>query len=402
VAIDGLAATLATVEPPPWWRSDRRERYGPAVPNPFVYGRPLKPDALIDRETELALLVDLADGGHPVRLSAPRRYGKTSLLGALAQEWDRGFGPAIRVSFSGLLSAEDAAARLERACRHLRSPMRAWLVGALEALRPTVAVPGTGVELAARPIASPEIAARLVALLDLPARLAARSEQRPLVIFDEFQEVLAAPAPLDGLIRSVIEHHAGTVSYVFAGSHPGMMRALFADRERPFYGQARAVSLPALPLPELGDAIQSLMLAERRDAGDALGPLLRVTRGHPQRAMQVAHHLYDRLTPGASGSELELAAALAAAEDEARDALDALWRGLDDAERRALAAMLDDPQRALRAEALARFGVARSTARDALERLRQAGHLELDAERRAFVVDPLLERWIQAGREELR
>ncbi len=76
--------------------------------------------------------------------------------------------------------------------------------------------------------------------------------------------------------------------------------------------------------------------------------------------------------------------------------------GLDDAERRALAAMLDDPRRALRAEALARFGVARSTARDALERLRQAGHLELDAERRAFVVDPLLERWIQAGREELR
>lgn len=219
------------------------------MPNPFVYGRPLTPELLIDRQAELALLVELADGGHPVRLSAPRRYGKTSLLGALAQEWERGFGPAVRVSFFGLLSVEDAAARLERAYRQLHGPLRAWLVGALEALRPIVAVPGTGVEPAPRLAAGSEVAARLIALLELPARLAARSEQRPLVIFDEFQEVLSAPTPLDGLIRSVIEHHAGTVSYVFSGSHPGMMRALFADRERPFYGQARAVVLPALPLP---------------------------------------------------------------------------------------------------------------------------------------------------------
>ncbi len=95
----------------------------------------------------------------------------------------------VRESFFGLLSAEDAAARLERSYGQLR----AWLVGALEALRPTVTVPGTGVELAPRAVAGTEVAARLGALLELPARLAARSEQRPLVIFDEFQEVLAAP-----------------------------------------------------------------------------------------------------------------------------------------------------------------------------------------------------------------
>ena len=47
--------------------------------NPFVYDDPLPPDALIDRDEEARKLLSLAEGGHNTRLSAPRRYGKTSI-----------------------------------------------------------------------------------------------------------------------------------------------------------------------------------------------------------------------------------------------------------------------------------------------------------------------------------
>ena len=48
--------------------------------NPFVYSRPLSPEDVIDRDEEVAELLRYAVGGHYVRLFAPRKYGKTSLL----------------------------------------------------------------------------------------------------------------------------------------------------------------------------------------------------------------------------------------------------------------------------------------------------------------------------------
>ena len=50
--------------------------------NPFVYSRPIAPDDVIDRDDETQQLLRWAVGGHYVRLYAPRKYGKTSLLAA--------------------------------------------------------------------------------------------------------------------------------------------------------------------------------------------------------------------------------------------------------------------------------------------------------------------------------
>ena len=48
--------------------------------NPFVYSRPISPEEIIDRDDETEQLLQNAVGGHFVRLFAPRKYGKTSLL----------------------------------------------------------------------------------------------------------------------------------------------------------------------------------------------------------------------------------------------------------------------------------------------------------------------------------
>ncbi|MGH2804301.1 MAG: hypothetical protein ACRDL4_14830 [Thermoleophilaceae bacterium] len=51
-----------------------------AMPNPFVYSHPLPPSELIDREEEIRRLVELAEGAHNSRLTAPRRFGWTGAL----------------------------------------------------------------------------------------------------------------------------------------------------------------------------------------------------------------------------------------------------------------------------------------------------------------------------------
>ena len=108
-----------------------------ASSNPFVFQRPV--DDLIDREAELARLLDLAAGAHFMRLSAPRRYGKTTLIRRLRIEAEEQLEmTTIVVDFSRVLSLGDVTVRIEDAYRRatdgpvrraVRTLMRSWNLG---------------------------------------------------------------------------------------------------------------------------------------------------------------------------------------------------------------------------------------------------------------------------------
>ena len=57
--------------------------------NPFVYSRPVPPEDVIDRDEETQRLLRNVVGGHYVRLYAPRKYGKTSLLRRALRDGER-------------------------------------------------------------------------------------------------------------------------------------------------------------------------------------------------------------------------------------------------------------------------------------------------------------------------
>lgn len=366
--------------------------------NPFVYSRPVEPEELIDRQDEAKRLVELAEGGHHSRLSAPRRYGKTSLIGKVRADAE-GIGMAsVYVNFYGILSTEDATQRIERGYRGLRGPLASWVAGVLRTLRPKASIPGTGVSI--EPGLDVVTSERLTALLDMPVRMFKRTGRRTLVIYDEFQTVLQARPPLDGVMRSVIEQHTKEASYVFAGSHPGMMRTLFEDRERPFYGQARPVPLAPLRDDDLADYVARRFSETGREVDEALPLLLDVADGHPQRAMLVAHYLWEHTAPGEPADETTFATALEAVHEEVADQLASLWGGFDDSERRAIAAVAANPAGPLHKEVLEPLGLARATGRDALARLEHAGHVATDGELARFT-DPLLGRWVANGRQGL-
>ena len=366
--------------------------------NPFVYSRPVEPEELIDREAEAARLVELAEGGHHSRLSAPRRYGKTSLLGKVRVDAE-GIGmTSVYVNFYGILSAEDAIQRIERGYRGLRGPLTNWLAGVLRTLRPKASLPGTGVSI--EPTLDIPTGQQLTALLDLPVRMFKRTGQRVLVIYDEFQTVLQARPQLDGVMRSVIEQHTKEASYVFAGSHPGMMHTLFEDRERPFYGQARPVPLTPLRDDDLADYVGRRFSETGRKVDEALDLLLDLAAGHPQRAMLIAHYLWEHTAPRETADETTFAAAIEAVHDEVADQLTSLWGGFDDSERRVIAAVAANPAGPLRKETIEPLGLPRATGRDALARLERAGHLLTDGEVIRFT-DPLLGRWVENGRQGL-
>ncbi|HEY2637377.1 MAG TPA: hypothetical protein VGI54_08330 [Solirubrobacteraceae bacterium] len=363
--------------------------------NPFVYSVPVTPDDLIDRREEATLLRTLAEGGHNTRLSAPRRYGKTSLLGMVLRDAEAAGLNVALVDLYGVVGVADVVLRLREAYRTFRGPIarRADRLVVDATLRAGLG-PGQ-VELELTTWRAAEQA--LVELLDLPKAAHERTGARCLVAFDEFQDLAHAGDGLDGILRSRIQHHGAVASYAFAGSHEGMLSMLFDRRERPLFGQARKVALEPLADADVAAYVGARFEDTGREVGRALEYLLRAGQGHPQRTMILAHHLWSATAPGATAGESEWFAAQAAVFDELREPFAAAWDGLaEDSDRRALTAVASG-HKLFSATALERYGLSRGSAARARDRLLAAGDL---SERDGTVqcTDPLWAAWVAAGR----
>jgi|SRR5436190_436990 len=372
------------------------------MPNPFVFTRPLGPEELVDREGEVGQLVSNLEAGVNTRLTSPRDYGKTSLLARALWEADRHGMATVRVDLYGARTPAQMAMMIERAyAEQLKSPLRR----VFSAIRRRgagmgVQTPAGGGSLALG-AATGSGERELLDLLELPARLHRRDGTRFAVAFDEFQVVLASGKGLDGLMRSVIQHHGDAATYVFAGSHPGMMRELFADKRRPFYGQTAPIELGPLPDEPLADHIADRFQRANRDPGLALDWLLDLVTGHPQRAMLMAHLLYDETPGGETASEETWAAVLETAWPYIRDDLERTWDGLSAIESGVVEAAALSAKGLTARDTRARFSLpAGSGAPRAAKRLADRGLLVADSQRPTGyrIVDPLFGRWVAAGR----
>src|SRR3954451_7784139 len=283
--------------------------------NPFVYEEPVQPHELVDREEELRTLVERALDARNSRLESPRRVGKTSLIRAVLASSARDGAVPIEVNFLGCVTVADVAERIERAySAQLYGALCRWFDGLIRTLHPTLSASPGGVGVAVQP----EVGSRgLMDRLALPASIQERSGQQCVIAFDEFQEVLRIDPALPGVFRSILEENRNAAGYIFSGSHPGLMRELFSDRRHAFFAQAAPVELRPLPPDALADFIGARFEAARRDPGEGLGPLLDLAEGHPQRAMLLAHHLYDNVAAGQTAQIEQWTSAESAAEREA-------------------------------------------------------------------------------------
>lgn len=366
----------------------------PDDPNPFVYSHPLAPEDVIDRDGEARELLANAAGGHFVRLYAPRKYGKTSLLRRTLRdgEAEQGLIP-VMVDLYRVGSIADVAIRLERAySRQLKGPIRRRVEQFLQrtGIGLSLGAYGISAQIQMQPQLDPLPAVH--ALLDLPMRLEEGGAHRALVVFDEFQDIDRIPG-FDGLLRSHIQHHGEVASYVFAGSEPGLMRHLFETRQRPLYGSAVPMRLDRLENADLGEYIDDRFGQSGRSVGEALQPLLLAAAGHPQRAMMLAHRLWQQVARRAVADlgswELAHAATLRELEPE----FDAQWRGYDGSQQKTLRAIVAGDGRPYSGEVLRRLALTKSMVSRALPRLLATADIE-QTDSGYRLVDPLLAEWI--------
>ncbi len=302
----------------------------------------------------------------------------------------------VEVNFLGCVTAEDVADRIERAYSgQLTGSLRRWFDGLVRTLRPTVSVAPGGVGVSAQARVGPP---GLLDRLALPRRVQERTGRQCVIAFDEFQEVVRIHASLPGVFRAELESHGRAAGYVFSGSHPGLMRGLFADRRHAFFAQSAPVELGPLAADQIGEYVAKRFAEGGRDPGEGLGPLLDAAEGHPQRAMLLAHHLYQRTAPRRAARIEQWVAALEDARREAQGEIDVLWEASTELERRVLKVVAHRSVALTSREAAERFGLAKSgSTQVAVERLVGHGHLVADASNRTGrrVIDPFFAAWLR-------
>ncbi len=364
--------------------------------NPFIYSHPLAPEDIINRDAETGALLQNAVGGHYVRLFAPRKYGKTSLLrrALLEGEREERLIPII-VDLYRISSIADVAIRFERAySKQLKGTVRSKIEDFLQKT-------GIGLSLGAYGISARlqlgssnfDPLPALHALLDLPLRLEEGGGYRAFIALDEFQDVTKVP-DLDGLIRSHIQFQGELASYVFAGSEPGMMRQLFERKDRPLYGSAVPIRLERLANEDIAGYVAERFESSRRSVGEALGPLLDTAKGHPQRAMLLAHVLWDSVPERETATLDHWRLAIAKAMAELEPEFDAQWRGFGNSEQKTLRAIIAGDGSPYTGAVLERLELTKDVVRRALPRLRSSGDIETDGGK-TTVVDPLFADWIE-------
>jgi len=364
--------------------------------NPFVYDDPLPPDQLVDRDDEWLHLVQLAEGGHNTRLQAPRRYGKTTLLGKVRVEAEALGMSTVYVDFYRAITLAEVSRRIEEAyLSGLAGPARRAVAAVSRRWRGKISVApgGVGGEVESVTRSQQE---RLSEMLDLPKQVHKRTGARTLVVFDEFQDLLRIDSNVDGLLRSKIQFHRDEASYIFAGSEPGMLSALFVDRDRPLFEQARPLQLDPLRDDDLSDYIGERFERSGRDPGEALDALLEVVRGHPQRAMLLAHHLWEQTARGATADLETFDDAVSAMDRETRERFERTWDDLAEktSQRKVLAALAASPDTLYNKRTLEAFGLEKGSAEGAVTSLIDRGEV-VRTERGFVLVDPLFERWLR-------
>lgn len=363
--------------------------------NPFIYSHPLVPEDIINRDEETRELLRNVVGGHFVRLFAPRKYGKTSLLRrALRDGQEQESLIPVLVDLYRVSSIADVTVRFERAySRHLKGALRAKVEEFLQktGIGLSLGAYGISAKLRLDPKADPLPA--LHALLDLPLRLEESGGYRAFIALDEFQDIDKVP-DLDGLIRSHIQYQGEVASYVFAGSEPALMKQLFESKDRPLYGSAVPMRLQRLASEDIAAYVVERFSETGRSVGDALNPLLDSAKGHPQRTMLLAHRLWREVPEGKTATLDHWHAAHAGALADLNPEFDALWRGFDTSQQKTMRAVIAGDGSPYKGDVRRRLDLTKDMVRKAIPRLSATAEIEA-VDGKHVVVDPLFAEWIE-------
>ncbi len=355
----------------------------PFESTPFPHQGPLRPEQVRGRDELIADLVERVTARRMTAMLGPRRFGKTSVLGAVAARVTEAGAGTITLDLYETRSVADLAVRLDGALAAAsyggRSRLSSIAVGG------SINLGVLKIEFAKPPAQRPDADASLDLLLDV--MIEAAIAEPTLLIIDEFTGINGVDGAA-GLLRTKLQHHLDEIAVLFAGSEPSAMTAMFTDQAQPFYAQADIIEIDPFNLAELSDIVDHGFVSTGRRAGALAGLVHHATLGHPYRAMQLADAAWVRADEETTG-DAAWPAALEAVRLGIAPGLEVWFSTFSHPEQVVLRALATG--RPLFGGTLELFGASSGAVQAARDRLISNGTLT----REPAIVDPLFADWIR-------
>jgi AAA+ ATPase superfamily predicted ATPase len=276
--------------------------------NPFEFGRELGTDELVDRDEEVAAVVQTIRHGTKLFLIGPRRFGKTSILktaedrlnktSAVILRFDAESYPSLDLLVASLISS--AAEGLKGPVERVGDQVRSFFSKLRPELSFNVTQEAWSAKIAVNVASNHE--ARLTLLVEalngLEDLAAAQGKNRPAgLIIDEFQRIIEMGGPeAESQIRAAIQRHR-RVGYVFAGSKTRMLTSMTMDATRPFYRLGSVLFIGPVPATDF----EEFLTAKFRESGfpvedaKAVPAILQLAENVPYNVQMLAHTCWNEL-----------------------------------------------------------------------------------------------------------
>jgi hypothetical protein len=180
-------------------------------------------------------------------------------------------------------------------------------------------------------------------LLELLGELAAERKRRVVIVFDEFQEILALDKRFPNLLRAVFQAQP-EVSHVYLGSKRHILERIFSDKNEPFWRSAKQVEIGMIPPAKFSAFVKSRFKASGKAISDeALERLLGATRGHPYGTQELAYFAWELAPPGGEVTVTEIDEALTRVLRSEHNHLAQLWDDAPHPQRLLMLALAAEP-----------------------------------------------------------
>lgn len=267
--------------------------------NPFRFGSLVDEPYFTDRTKELQYIVQFLHSENHLILISPRRYGKSSLVRKAVKATGR---PYVSVNMQQVVSREDFAAKLLKSIfKQYKMEKVKYLLRNFRVL-PTINVNPMNDEVSVS--FQPLINGKAVFedTLDLLEKVSS-PDNRLIVVFDEFQEVLEIDPHIDKELRSIMQEQSG-LNYIFLGSQESMMADIFERPRSPFYHFGQLMRLDKIPVDEFTAYLESRFASVTDKAHDIAAGVIAFTGNHPYYSQQLAFTIWDLMALGHGDADI--------------------------------------------------------------------------------------------------
>ena len=258
--------------------------------NPFKFGTVVSDRYFTDREVEFQKLNQVLFSENHIILIAPRRYGKTSLVHKLVVDSHR---PVIWLDLQLVTGVSDLASQLLKQVfknypfEKIKFMIKNFRIVPNLSINPL----SNNIEITFQPNINSFV--HLEDVLNLIEMLGADGV-KPIVVLDEFQEIMSLEKNLDKKLRATIQLHK-MVNYVFLGSIEAMMKDIFEKKKSPFYHFGALFTLKKIQYDDFKLFLEdgfSILVKNQHVISEQI---LNFTQCHPYYTQQLAFHVWMRL-----------------------------------------------------------------------------------------------------------